>query len=342
MNLDQSEVILQSIHLVQKLRSGVGQVFKDLSDGISEYGEDQNREDNENQSKTEGAASTSKESKGTQVSKESGNEKAEDQQDKHRAILKTLKKSLETISHDFSDLEKNGASIGPVQLFSNIDNLSLDPVDKNAVMHSQLLQSYKWTNKMHELAGQAVSILSQNTLKRTQVPKFTNAKKQKVNMLAACQVPQASVDQLVLQLNQTYSDMSISIHRPLGGCGIMQIELGHTLRAIVVLRGLMIEWVKVKAFDESFKNEDGQFDIWTASQYEVFQKVTDNAEAASLRFYAPAMPQLAIKSFIHWLQGFKTLFSAPCVKCGKFLQNNMPPTWRDYRNKEPFHDVCRA
>ena len=48
-----------------------------------------------------------------------------------------------------SDLEKSGASIGPVQLFSNIDNLSLDPVDKNTVMHSQLLQAYKWTNKVY-------------------------------------------------------------------------------------------------------------------------------------------------------------------------------------------------
>ncbi|GFR97738.1 mediator of RNA polymerase II transcription subunit 27 [Elysia marginata] len=337
---DQADHILQSIHLVQKLRSGVGQVFKDLSDGISEYSEDpQNRDDTENQGKAEGASASSKESKSAQSSKESGSDKAEDQ--KHRAILKTLKKSLETISHDFSDLEKTGASIGPVQLFSNIDNLSLDPHDKNAVMHSQLLQSYKWTNKMHELASQAVSILSQNTLKRTQVPKFTNAKKQKVNMLAACQVPQASVDQLILQLDQTYPDSSISIHRPLGGCGIMQIELGHTLRAVVVLRGLMIEWVKVKGFGESFKNEDGQFDIWTASRYQVFQKVTDNAEAASLRFYAPAMPQLAIKSFVLWLNGYKTLFSAPCVKCGKFLLNNIPPTWRDYRSREPYHDVCR-
>lgn len=47
-----------------------------------------------------------------------------------------------------SDLEKTGTNIGPVQMFSNIDNLSLDPVDKNTVTHSQLLQSYKWTNKV--------------------------------------------------------------------------------------------------------------------------------------------------------------------------------------------------
>ncbi|GFO20178.1 hypothetical protein PoB_004668300 [Plakobranchus ocellatus] len=97
----QADLILQSIHLVQKLRSGVGQVFKDLSDGISEYAEDpQNKDDTEGQNKTDGA-STSKDNKNTQSSKESGNEKAEDQQEKHRAILKTLKNSLETISHDF-------------------------------------------------------------------------------------------------------------------------------------------------------------------------------------------------------------------------------------------------
>ncbi|GFO20182.1 mediator of RNA polymerase ii transcription subunit 27 [Plakobranchus ocellatus] len=240
-----------------------------------------------------------------------------------------------------SDLEKTGASIGSVQLFSNIDNLSLDPVDKNTVMHSQLLQSYKWTNKMHELASQAVSILNQNTLKRTQVPRFSSSKKQKVNTLAACTISPALVDQLVAQLDQTYTDLSISIQRPLGNCGVMQIELGRTLRALVVLRGLMIEWVKVKGFDETFKTEDGQIDIWSASRYQVFQKVTDNAEAASLRFFHPLMPQLAIKSFIMWLQAYKNLFSAPCSKCGKYLQNNMPPTWRDYRSLEPIHDVCQ-
>ena len=102
MNHDQADLILQSIHLVQKLRSGVGQVFKDLSDGISEYAEDpQNKDDSESQGKSEGASGSTKDTKGSQNSKDQGNDKAEDQQEKHRAILKTLKKSLETISHDF-------------------------------------------------------------------------------------------------------------------------------------------------------------------------------------------------------------------------------------------------
>ena len=42
-----------------------------------------------------------------------------------------------------------------------------------------------------------------------------------------------------------------------------------------------------------------------------------------------------------WLQGYSTLFSAPCHKCGKYLQNSMPPTWRDFRTRDPYHDGCR-
>lgn len=38
----------------------------------------------------------------------------------------------------------------------------------------------------------------------------------------------------------------------------MQIELRRVLRAVVVLRGLMIEWVKVKGIDETFENDDRQ------------------------------------------------------------------------------------
>ena len=87
--------------------------------------------------------------------------------------------------------------------------------------------------------------------------------------------------------------------------------LGRVLRAQVVLRGLVIEWVKVKAFNEDFHTVDGkvslvlqyifnflcspviflaiavyllyrlnymrgnvfQVDLWSKSKYAVFQKV---------------------------------------------------------------------
>ncbi|BFZ01894.1 hypothetical protein BsWGS_04933 [Bradybaena similaris] len=343
MNADQvqaqTDLIYQCVSLVQKLRHGVGQVFKELSDGVSDYVEDTaDKED------ADGAGSKADSTKDkTSSQKDVSGVDKEESQEKHRAILRTLKKSLETISHDFSDLEKTGSTISCVQSFSNIDNLSLDPVDKNTVMHSQLLQAYKWTNKMHEFATQAVTVLAQNSLKRTSSPKFTSSKMLKGSMHVACHVPPATVDQLMASLVLSYKDMGmdISISRPLGNSSIVQIELCRVLRAVVVLRGLMIEWVKVKGIHETFDSDDRQVDVWSSSRYQVFQKITDHAVAASLHYYAPAKPDLAIKSYLLWLQGYSTLFSSPCHKCGKYLQNNLPPTWRDYRSREPFHDVCR-
>ena len=37
--------------------------------------------------------------------------------------------------------------------------------------------------------------------------------------------------------------------------------LGRVLKAQVVLRGLVIEWVKVKAFNEDFATEDGKVGV---------------------------------------------------------------------------------
>ena len=62
-----------------------------------------------------------------------------------------------------------------------------------------------------------------------------------------------------MSIRVTITFYSLS-HKDLCLCFVLfsQIKLGRTLKAIVILRGLMIEWVKVKAFDESFENEDGQ------------------------------------------------------------------------------------
>jgi len=250
----QTELIQSSIHLIQKLRAGVGQVFKDLSDGISEHEEDtsSSKETSSDSSKEASSSLKDKSSVTSQTKDGAGNEKSEDQQEKHRAILRTLKKSLETISHDFSDLEKKGAAVTPVHHLSNVDYLSLDPVDKNSVMHPQLLQSYKWTNKMHELANHAFTLLSQNQLKRTQTPSYTSAKKPKTTMPLIVQP--AVVDRIIQDLDQYVGpEVPITISRPLGAPGVIQIELKRTLRAVIVLRGLMIDGSRSKVLMKRLK-----------------------------------------------------------------------------------------
>lgn len=53
----------------------------------------------------------------------------------------------------------------------------------------------------------------------------------------------------------------------------------------------MIEWVVVKAHAESN-------DLWTESRHKVFRKITENCHAAMCHFYAPMMPELAVRSFM--------------------------------------------
>ena len=57
-------------------------------------------------------------------------------------------------------------------------------------------------------------------------------------------------------------------------CYVLQISLGKSLKALVVLGGLIIEWVVVKGINEELLSENGKLDFWKKSKYLVFQKVS--------------------------------------------------------------------
>ncbi|KAK7813579.1 hypothetical protein U0070_000629 [Myodes glareolus] len=66
-----------------------------------------------------------------------------------------------------------------------------------------------------------------------------------------------------------------------------------------------------------------------------------HATTALLHYQLPQMPDVVVRSFMTWLRSYIKLFQAPCQRCGKFLQDGLPPTWRDFRTLEAFHDTCR-
>lgn len=109
-------------------------------------------------------------------------------------------------------------------------------------------------------------------------------------------------------------------------------------KAAVLFKGLMIEWITVKGLEEPLEEVD---DLWTESRHQVFRKVQENTHAAMLHFYSPTLPEIAIRSFKTWIHSYITLFSDPCKKCGNHLHNALPPTWRDFRTAETFHEECK-
>ncbi|XP_077987093.1 mediator of RNA polymerase II transcription subunit 27-B-like [Glandiceps talaboti] len=298
------ETINAALAATQRLRSSVTRVFNQLKDGVKN---------------TKGDAS------------------------KEKVFVSELQQSLSTVNTDFSELDKLS---GTLQKFSdpipmgNSGLLSLDPVHDKTPMYTQLLQTYKWSTKVQAHSSLASSMLTQNSLKRTSVPTGVSTKRRKAAPTSHSISPHI-VDTVITNLDRIFNDMSISVNRPKGAGAVLQVTVGRTLSAVVVLRGLLIEHVIVRGYHEHSHKDDGQLDIWTPSRYQVFQKLTDHAMAAMLHYHLPTVPEIAIKSFMTWLHSYTTLFSTPCHRCSKYLNNNLPPTWRDFRNLEVYHDSCR-
>lgn len=111
-------------------------------------------------------------------------------------------------------------------------------------------------------------------------------------------IPPQNVDNFLQSLQRLSADYHFEILRPFGLPTILKVTLGRVFKAIILLRGLLIEWVIVKGLNEDFETEEGKLDIWTESRYEIFRKISDHANAAMLHFSSPFHVDIAIKSFM--------------------------------------------
>ncbi|TWW60995.1 Mediator of RNA polymerase II transcription subunit 27 [Takifugu flavidus] len=266
------EAFSHAINGIQALRSSVSRVFDFLKDGMK------NRENLE------------------------GREKL---------FLTEFQDNLQAVNRDLNELERLSGLVGRPSESHPLHNsglLSLDPVQDKTPLYSQLLQAYKWSNKVYS---------SSHTCSHWYV------------------------DDVISRIGRMFPDMTIELFRPNGNSAVLLVTLGKVLKAIVVMRSLFIDRTVVRGFSENIYNEDGKLDIWTKSQYQVFQKVTDHATTALLHYQLPQMPDVVVRSFMTWLRSYIKLFQSPCQRCGHFLQDGLPPTWRDFRTLEAFHDTCR-
>ncbi|XP_056396474.1 mediator of RNA polymerase II transcription subunit 27 isoform X2 [Hyla sarda] len=219
--------------------------------------------------------------------------------------------------------------------------LSLDPVHDKTPLYSQLLQAYKWSNKLQYHAGLASGLLNQQSLKRSANQMGVSAKRRPKAQPTTLVLPPQYIDDVITRIDRMFPEMTIHLSRPNGTSAMLLVTLGKVLKVIVVMRSLFIDRTIVKGYNENVYTVDGKLDIWSKSNYQVFQKVTDHATTALLHYQLPQMPDVVVRSFMTWLRSYIKLFQAPCQRCGKFLQDGLPPTWRDFRTLEAFHDTCR-
>ncbi|KAB7500985.1 Mediator of RNA polymerase II transcription subunit 27 [Armadillidium nasatum] len=272
-------------------------------------------------------------SEGSKCDKEDGNETAN-------------QKSLNNLRMHVRELEQNihnltSSSINPPggpNVMSNIDVLSLDPSPDKLNLYHQLLDCYTWIDKVSSYSGMVHSICSGSYLKRSSMPAI---RKRHVPIIYDANVVPQTVDIHIQNIKSRFPDMTLNVVRPLGSNAVLQVTLGRVLKAVVFFRGLLIEGVVVRAYNEPHTDEDGKVDLYRPSQYKVFQKVTDNANAAMLHFFTPGSVDITVRSFFTWLNSFSNLFTEVCKKCNYHVRHNYPPTWREFRTLQAFHEECR-
>ncbi|XP_035878287.1 mediator of RNA polymerase II transcription subunit 27 isoform X2 [Phyllostomus hastatus] len=285
------EAFSQAINAIQALRSSVSRVFDCLKDGMR------------NKETLEG---------------------------REKAFIAQFQDNLHSVNRDLNELERLSNLVGKPSENHPLHNsglLSLDPVQDKTPLYSQLLQAYKWSNKLQYHAGLASGLLNQQSLKRSANQMGVSAKRRPKAQPTTLVLPPQYVDDVISRIDRMFPEMSIHLSRPNGTSAMLLVTLGKVLKVIVVMRSLFIDRTIVKGFSENVYTEDG--------------KVTDHATTALLHYQLPQMPDVVVRSFMTWLRSYIKLFQAPCQRCGKFLQDGLPPTWRDFRTLEAFHDTCR-
>ncbi|XP_046666599.1 mediator of RNA polymerase II transcription subunit 27 isoform X2 [Homalodisca vitripennis] len=324
------ENLYTALSAVKTLRSSVGQVFSSLASGLrADHGEE----------------------------------------GKENKFLVELQDLLTSVNNHLRDVEQAVGSLSPPPgpfALGNTSFLSQECTHDRLALYSQLVLSYKWTDKIHEYSNLAVQLLNQNSLKRSYTG--TQSSKRRRYATSSHNVSIQAVETLIASIDRQFSDMNVSVCReyrnnPLGQSQvpcfevrvtqqgisreyqslhdagipqvvIVQVSLGRVLTALLTLKGMMIEWVQVRGFGESLE-------LWTESRYKVFRKLTENTHIAMLHFYSPTMPELGVRSLLTWLHSYHNLFSEPCKRCGNYLQSSLPPTSRDMRTLEPYHEECK-
>lgn len=257
-----------------------------------------------------------------------------------REFISEIQNMLSVIGQRYRELEQTVININIPSgnlMSTNSSYLAQESCSDKQNLYCPLVRSHKWTDKVHRYSTLAHSILNSNSLKKSLI--FTSSfNKRKRPLNTSPNITPQQMEQFVTGIDRLFNDMTISVSKSFSTNIVIQITLGRVLQAAIAFRGLILEWVVIKGYTEPCNSS---VDIMAESRYHVFRRITDHAQAATLYFAMPSFHEIAVKSFLSWLNSYSTLFSSACKHCGKHSYNCYPPTWRDFKTCEPYHFECK-
>lgn len=230
-------------------------------------------------------------------------------------------------------------------------HLGHDLVSERNNLYIDMCKTLKMYDNMHDYSLLCHQLLQQQSLRRSFFFAYctkpdTDYKYQRralfnpyihpqqLNKAAIGQTPSDNLKDLINHFAKQHPTMEVQYSTPFGmSTGILQLSLNKILKAVLVLRGRVLDALIIKAHHESFAVSGSQehvnksttkvttvqqqqkmkgsadtqtefvdpgseVDIWSESKYLVFRKITQQANMAMLHFQYPQNPQIALKTFL--------------------------------------------
>ena len=195
---------------------------------------------------------------------------------KEKKFLSNLKQQIDTVSSSILSVETNLSQPTNLPTTLLLGNLDSDSAVESFTLYTSLSKSYKWLDKAHDYAAGAAAHLSQNSLKRS-YGAVTKSRRRNPN--TSHNAPTHHLNSMIEGINKMFPDMKLSISRP-GNTklnAIVEVNLDRILKAVLIFKGMMIEWVVVKGWEEELVRQDSQPDIWGESRF-VLSILYDNIQ----------------------------------------------------------------
>jgi hypothetical protein len=220
--------------------------------------------------------------------------------------------------------------------------------EKQGTLVDEWSSNMRWMNKIGEIFP-AIQLAMQTTRRAT-------ARNMSLTNRTRIDAPSsANIERLIAQVDQSASSLtsngqqlqapmkeySISYQRLSDHLSIVEYNLNRSgLTIYLYLRHCSVEHVVIKPLNEK-RQFGNHFQSKPLTNYHSLQIIAGHIRAAAVFFASStSQPDQSLQKLFVYISKYNTLPSQKCMSCQKHLLNGLPPTWRDFKTYECYHEEC--
>lgn len=218
----------------------------------------------------------------------------------------------------------------------------VDQSDNN-LAGSKFVNNFRWYNKLQE----KISSTSLPLYKRYSTA-YNVLKSHKYKQYSIKPIKKEDLEKY-MSTNLTNNEIKVVTAQKTENEFVIDIIMPQHFKFVFLLFDCNVERLQVRPLDIRLlkiysankpSDEVCSFDFDHKNVSNVLQKLEENCLFACAYFRNEYGIQ-HFKFILLWIKNYTNLFNAKCIKCEKHLLNGLPPTWRDLKTFEAYHDECR-